>query len=161
MPGVQQGDAERTILSSPALVGDRRDSESTRVSISRAIQVGRASHASLRRSQPIQLAILLCRVWSRLGVNVLLRIMMVLRFPFVGEIGQPEDESSFRLGTPMLNVMCPASMSTAMSAGSRHSVTMTLRSEPSGSSMSSYRWLRERTAGRPVRRRMHVPMLKT
>src|SRR5438034_3980096 len=46
--------------------------------------------------------------------------------------------------------MCPASTSTAMPSGSRHSVTMTLRSEPSGFSESTRLPLASRTNKRPI-----------
>src|SRR6266436_8460564 len=46
--------------------------------------------------------------------------------------------------------MCPASTSTAMPSGSRHSVTMTLRSEPSGFSDSTRLPLASRTNSRPI-----------
>src|SRR3954447_17554081 len=46
--------------------------------------------------------------------------------------------------------MCPAWTSTAMPSGSRHSVTMTLRSEPSGFSDSTRLPLASRTNSRPT-----------
>src|SRR5438105_6252082 len=46
--------------------------------------------------------------------------------------------------------MCPASTSTAMPSGSRHSVTMTLRSEPSGFTESTRLPLASRTNSRPI-----------
>src|SRR5262245_9759147 len=46
--------------------------------------------------------------------------------------------------------MCPASTSTATPSGSRHSVTMTLRSEPSGFTESTRLPLASRTNKRPV-----------
>src|SRR5437764_1181437 len=46
--------------------------------------------------------------------------------------------------------MCPASTSTAMPSGIRQSVTMTLRSEPSGFSESTRLPLASRTNSRPI-----------
>src|ERR1700732_3960970 len=46
--------------------------------------------------------------------------------------------------------MWPASTSTAMPSGSRHSVTMTLRSEPSGFTESTRLPLASRTNSRPI-----------
>src|SRR5207253_10325111 len=46
--------------------------------------------------------------------------------------------------------MCPASTSTAMPSGSRHSVTMTLRPEPSEFSDSTRLPLASRTNSRPI-----------
>src|SRR5207248_11454137 len=46
--------------------------------------------------------------------------------------------------------MCPASTSTAMPSGIRQSVTMTLRSEPSGFTESTRLPLASRTNSRPI-----------
>src|SRR6202000_2728058 len=120
---------------------------STRVSMSEPSRLARIRRMPSRSHQYSFL--LVFSSCSCLGVNVPPSGTIVLRF--CPSRSARSMEPSFAAGFPMLvQKMCPAATSTATPSGYLQSVTMTLRSEPSGFSETTRSLLSSRRNKRPI-----------